>query len=120
MKHVLLVMELDIFFVNDRVTAHDNTGTVQAAAPQAEANAALRGAALKLINSLASSQHSPEFQGAVGRLPQSAKQRLQVCQASGHAISCDVPGIMRTSWRKMLDRSAGGEKEEGMSECCVP
>ena len=50
----------------------------QAAAPEGEPNVAVKAAALKLVNSLAGSQHAPVFQAAVTQLPQSAKQRLQV------------------------------------------
>ena len=39
---------------------------------------ALKAAALKLVNSLAGSQHAAAFQAAVTQSPQSAKQRLQV------------------------------------------
>ena len=51
---------------------------MQAAAPEVQPNAALSGAALKLVNNLASSQHAAAFQAAVAQLPQAAKQRLQV------------------------------------------
>ncbi len=56
----------------------DIIATAQAAAPEGEPNLALKAAALKLVNSLASSQHAAAFQAAVTQLPQSAKQRLQV------------------------------------------
>ena len=52
----------------------------QAAAPQGEANAVLKAAAIRLVNTLASSQHAASFQGAITQLPQAAKQRLQVCR----------------------------------------
>ena len=51
----------------------------QAAAPQGETNAVLKAAAIRLVNTLASSQHAASFQAAVTQLPQAAKQRLQVC-----------------------------------------
>ena len=56
----------------------DIIGIVQAAAPEGDPNEALKAAALKLVNSLAGSQHASAFQAAVTQLPQSAKQRLQV------------------------------------------
>ena len=51
---------------------------MQAAAPEVQPNAVLSGAALELVNKLASSQHAAVFQAAVAQLPQAAKQRLQV------------------------------------------
>ena len=40
----------------------------------------LKAAAIRLVNTLASSQHAASFQAAVTQLPQAAKQRLQVCE----------------------------------------
>ena len=65
---------------------------MQAAAPEEQPNAALNTAALKLVNSLAGSQHAAVFQAAVAQLPQAAKQRLQVlCMLTCPPITACVP-----------------------------
>ena len=85
----------------------------QAAAPEGQPNLALKAAALKLVNTLASTQHAAVFQAAVMQLPQSAKQRLQVTNSDHRKQGSQNNKLQEALKRHSIPSVAAGLKDPG-------